>query len=110
MSYRALKKTYKQAFGKVPYVRNRFTMRVRISPNDEVVYVASPSNVDTIETSKLMIAALKEGKPFSEEDALKAGKDYGDDQNVGIFKRHKRRHNGVKYQLIRSGFRPEAKR
>lgn len=110
MSYRTLKKAYKEAFGKTPYVRNRFTVRVRISPNDEDIYVASPSNVDTIETSKLMIAALKEGKPFSEEEALKAGKDYGDDKNVGIFKRHKRRHNGVKYQLIRSGFRLEVQR
>ena len=74
MSYRTVKKAYKKTFGKASYARNRFTMRVRISPNSEEVYVASPSNVNTIETSKLMLAALNADKPFGEEDAQKNAK------------------------------------
>lgn len=108
MSYRTVKKAYKRTFGKAEYVRNRITMRVKISPNDEEVYVASPSTVNTIETSKLMLTALKIGKPFDEDDAQKKCEDYGEGKGIGIFKRHKRRHNGVKYQLVRAGFRLEA--
>lgn len=108
MSYRTVKKAYKNAFGNAVYVRNRYTLRVKISSNDEEVYVASPSSVNTIETSKLMLTALKIGKPFDEEDAQKKCKDYGDGKGIGIFKRRKRRHNGVKYQLRRAGFRLEA--
>ena len=108
MSYRTVKKAYKKTFGKASYARNRFTMRVRISPNSEEVYVASPSNVNTVETSKLRLAALNADKPFGEEDAQKKCQDYGEGKEIGIFKRHKRRHNGVKYQLMRAGFRLEA--
>ena len=55
-----------------------------------------------------MLAALNADKPFGEEDAQKKCQDYGEGKEIGIFKRHKRRHNGVKYQLMRAGFRLEA--